>query len=206
MYGHGVGATRPNTAGMPLLSVALLAIIVISGCVGSNPDIKQLAKALPEVKQFLDQNPNADIKAILWDVGQVNASIDSIRADCGTQFKVGEYYMIEATDGNNRIVVWYDPKTNKAVCILRQGQPETLVHTNTASASISSDIESISLRYMPRWENGTNVRLNGMLNVSLWNQTEDENFNIVKGALLGSWSDVRIDDSHYTTNDRTVVL
>lgn len=109
---------------LKIIVIVLLLGVLSSACIGATTDIQQLAKAIPDVKAFLDENPNADIKAVLWEESSVNESIESIREACGSQFRVNEYYKIDVSDGRNNLVVWYDTTSNKAICILRKGVQE----------------------------------------------------------------------------------
>lgn len=78
-----------------------------------------LASSLPQVKEFLNQYPNAKISVALWDSSSVEKSIDSIRADCGVQFAVADYYKVTVVDPSLSLVVWLDKSGQNVMCAVK---------------------------------------------------------------------------------------
>jgi len=140
------------------LFFSLFCATLLSGCVTNSEggtDVTAFAQSLPQVKEFLAQYPTAKIVVTLWDSTTVEKNIVSIRADCGEQFAVGDYYKVAITDPSFSLVVWLDKSTQNVMCAIKGP-------TGVAAASVtpaqpvestatpkSSAVPSVGLPPMP---------------------------------------------------------
>lgn len=104
-----------------LLALALLAVIVVSGC--TSTDLSGFAKALPEVQSFLESNPNADVRVALWPQTAVEAELASIQEACGAPVAAAALYKVDIIDTNLDVTMWIDATTRQPVCIIKRGVP-----------------------------------------------------------------------------------
>ena len=61
-----------------IISILIFGIIFIGGCV-SQGNINSFVQTLPQVEKFLNEHPNAEIKAVLWNEELVESNIDIIK-------------------------------------------------------------------------------------------------------------------------------
>ncbi len=116
----------------PALVFSVIAAVLVSGCTGN--DATSMIKALPEVQQFLNAHPNADITAVFYDIKTVSMVIDDIVADCGKQMEIRDYWKIVVKENDSEITVWVDGKTNKPLCMIKKGAQTTTTPNATATA------------------------------------------------------------------------
>jgi len=101
---------------------SLFCATLLSGCVTNSEggtDVTALASSLPQVKEFLDQYPNAKVSVALWDSTTVEKNIAAIRADCGEQFAAGDYYKVSVVDPSFSLVVWLDKSSQNVMCAVK---------------------------------------------------------------------------------------
>ena len=109
------------TARYFLAAFALSLVLLSSGCVTkTGGDITSVAKAIPEVKSFLSEYPNSTVVVSLWDNTTVYDNIASIRAECGNQFSVKDYYRVSISDPSLSFVVWLDRSSLVMTCAVRK--------------------------------------------------------------------------------------
>ena len=102
---------------MALAGLIALALI-LSGC-PSRGDALDLAYALPDVQEFLAQNPEAGVKAIYLSQDDVSADIDSIREKCGQQMEEVPYYYVTITQDDQTIEVYTDSDATRVLCLIK---------------------------------------------------------------------------------------
>ncbi|MDD5348266.1 MAG: hypothetical protein PHT59_06615, partial [Candidatus Omnitrophica bacterium] len=123
------------------LLFSLFCATLLAGCVtspgGQGTDVTAFASSIPEVKTFLDQYPNARIVAAFWDSTMVENSIASIRADCGAQFAVADYYKVTVTDPALSLTVWLDKSGQNVMCAVKSST-STATPTNTKKGTITA--------------------------------------------------------------------
>ena len=104
------------------LLISVFCATLLSGCVTNSEggtDVTALASSLPQVKAFLEQYPNAKISVVLWDSATVEKNIASIRADCGEQFAVADYYRVSVIDPSFTLTVWLDKSGQNVMCAVK---------------------------------------------------------------------------------------
>jgi len=112
-----------------LFLLSLLGVIALAGCTAS-VDVSSVAKQLPAVQEFLNQHPDAEIKALLLSSETVQQNIDEITKACGGSLPVKSYWKVELTENNNLIIVYLEPKEITPVCISRTKLTESGEVTN----------------------------------------------------------------------------
>ncbi|MBI2578269.1 MAG: hypothetical protein HYW26_01010 [Candidatus Aenigmarchaeota archaeon] len=137
-----------------LLGLALF----VSGCIGQS-DITPVIKALPEVQQFLAQNPDADIRAFLVPSKTMNQTISSVEAECG-QMDIKDYWKVLITKKNVNLTVWVDSETRNPVCIIKPG-----IVTNQTEIPPKVDLSSKIIRIDGASDNQIAVRNIGSVSI-----------------------------------------
>ncbi|MCK4730042.1 MAG: hypothetical protein KAT28_01880 [Candidatus Aenigmarchaeota archaeon] len=112
-----------------LITSLLFSIIFVSGCTNQT-DITSIAEKIPQVQNFLETHPDADIKAVLWDKNFVETKIGLIREDCGEQMKIQDYYKVDLKTNSINLTLWLDTKDQTVLCAIRKGN-NTSDETNT---------------------------------------------------------------------------
>ena len=75
-----------------IVSSLLIVAIFFSGCVSQEDAIKNLAKQTDLAKDFLKDNPNAEIIVVKLSADDVSGIISEIRSKCGPQMQVKAYW------------------------------------------------------------------------------------------------------------------
>jgi len=102
--------------------ISVFCATLLSGCVTNSEggtDVTALASSLPQVKEFLDQYPNAKVSVALWDSTAVEKNLASIQADCGAQFAVGDYYKVSVVDPSFSLVIWLYKSSQNVMCAVK---------------------------------------------------------------------------------------
>jgi predicted small secreted protein len=135
------------------LLLSIFCSTLLAGCLtaAGGTDVTALASSLPQVKQFLNQFPNAKITVALWDSAAVQKNIDSIRADCGQQFAVGDYYRVSVADPSLTLVVWLDKSTQNVMCAVKSAGTSQVPSpgTTTVPPASSTTVPSEEVPPMP---------------------------------------------------------
>lgn len=119
----------------PLFPAILVGTVFLSMCLTSdNTDITAVVKLLPDVQQFLNEHPDAEIKAALWSTSSVDANIEGIRKDCGPQMESKGYWKAEVKEKNLNLIIWLDNETRQPVCVVKTGISAVPLPSTTSSA------------------------------------------------------------------------
>lgn len=100
------------------LILLIMFIAVLSSCVPQG-DVTLIVKALPDVKEFLDKNPNVEIKAVLLSKETIGEIIAEIRESC-LALPIKAYWRTEIKEGANQLLVLLDAETQQPVCIVKK--------------------------------------------------------------------------------------
>src|SRR3989338_772509 len=115
----------------------LLIIILIAGCTQSG--LTPIAKNLPEVKEFLNQYPEAAITASAYSPSAVKFVVENFKEQCPNLGEEGKSYQkVTVIDGPSKqmLIVWIEAKTNEFVCAIRtslSGEIVTATSSTTAT-------------------------------------------------------------------------
>lgn len=126
-------------ASKKVILAILMATVIASGCTDSNADVTAAAEALPQVQEFLDENPDAEITAVRWNSDYLQDNQDQIPEKCRPAIEMEkDHYKVDIQDEEEQINVWLGAEQKEVMCIKREGS-----ENNTESNS-SSDINSES--------------------------------------------------------------
>jgi hypothetical protein len=107
-----------------IVTLLLVSIIFVSGCTNQT-DITSLVEKIPQVQNFLETNPDAEIKAVFWSKDFVETKIDLIREDCGEQMKIQDYYKVDLKTNSINLTLWLDTKDQTVLCAIKKGSNTT---------------------------------------------------------------------------------
>src|SRR3989344_3459670 len=114
----------------------LLIIILIAGCTQSG--LTPIAKNLPEVKEFLNQYPEAAITASAYSPSAVKFVVKNFAEQCPNLVEEGKSYQkITIVDGKTKqmMIVWIEAKNNEFVCAIRTSLSGEIVTTTSSTTT-----------------------------------------------------------------------
>jgi len=107
---------------LPLLIVFLIPVVMSSGCINIDPST--IAMANPLIQGFLEEHPNADIRATHYSAEEAESMLEEIRSDCDNEY-IGakEFYKVNITDPDTDFyaIVWIDWETKNIECAWKLG-------------------------------------------------------------------------------------
>lgn len=100
---------------MEVLKFFIIVFIVssgmfVSGCT-DNQDVSSIFSALPEVQQFLDDNPTASVNIVYWSLDEVDKISSELEEQFGKSVTPVAMYKATVTDGDVEVIAWIDAKT-----------------------------------------------------------------------------------------------
>jgi len=128
------------------IAVILLVGLLLFGCTANNADLTALAQNLPALQGILKQYPNADIKVVLVNAGQIQGMQDTIKTQCGIALASKDYYAINVNDPSTKaiIVAYISADSQQLVCAYKQGSPIGVLDQSTSQIQPISPIVSDS--------------------------------------------------------------
>ncbi len=108
-----------------LVPALLILMLLASGCVSLDPT--SLALASPAVSKFLEDYPNAEVKATHYTAEESAAILDKIAADCEKEtVSPKEYYKVTITDEGSDldVVAWVDVENQLVECVVKRGSSD----------------------------------------------------------------------------------
>jgi len=139
-----------------LVILVLLTVLLLSGCVSQEEVIKNLAKQTDLAKDFLKENPNAEIIIVKLSSDDVSSIINEIRDKCGNQMQVKAYWKVSINDPDTQsaITSWIDVETQEVLCTYRISTGIVVTTTPTVSCSpcfsyfayVNHDSSKVNLR------------------------------------------------------------
>ena len=125
---------RTNFALILLLSLTVLA----SGCLDGQQEVTGVVETLPEVQEFLDDNPDASIDAVRWNSDYIDDNFDDIKETCQPAIDTEkDHYRVKVEDDSETIVTWLEAEEMEVMCVTREGS-ET-----TSEEETSEEIEDV---------------------------------------------------------------
>ncbi|MBI5064992.1 hypothetical protein HZA97_02035 [Candidatus Woesearchaeota archaeon] len=97
----------------------LVVLLFLSACSGMT-DVTSLVKTFPEVQNFLEQYPDADLRVVYWSNSAVQENIAVVRSDCGDQVQVQPYWNVKVKKGELTLQLWLDGDTKQPICIIKK--------------------------------------------------------------------------------------
>ena len=91
-----------------LLILTLLLIVFIAGCSANQFAPGQLKKSVDEIRDFLNEYPNAKIVSVF--IGKDDIDIVSLREECGEHMHARDYWktVVIDPDTNTVLTLWAD--------------------------------------------------------------------------------------------------
>ncbi len=117
----------------------LVAVILIAGCTQSS--LTPIVKNMPEVKEFLNQYPEATITASAYSPTAVKFVVENFREHCPNLGEEGKSYQkVTVIDGKTKqtLIVWVEAKNNEFICAIRTSLSGEVVTTTSTSTSLST--------------------------------------------------------------------
>lgn len=91
-------------------------------------DISRIVKNLPDVQQFMQEHPSADMKIVYLGDSVIATKINDIRVQCTEDVPQVAMYYVEFKEGTNTdMKLWLDANTQQLLCALKKGVNDTLV-------------------------------------------------------------------------------
>ena len=119
--------------------LALIIIVWISGCIQT--DLTDFIRDIPEVSNFLEEHPEAEISMVLLSNEYVENNMDEVPEKCLPTIEEGKnYYNAEIIENTEEISVWISENEKKVVCVYRKGTPETQKPNLQISSPIFEEI------------------------------------------------------------------
>lgn len=140
-----------------LIVLLLIGVLFIGGCVDQGiGDIISFVRSNPEVQEFLDEHPNAEITVTLWSSDYISENLDKINEKCLPAIDVNkDYYKVDISEGDLEITIWVRAKKREVVCIVKKGFETTTTTSSTTSTIEESNTSEYFNYYCALW-NETN--------------------------------------------------
>ncbi len=102
-----------------VIEIISLAIIA-SGCTGGQ-DVTSVVKALPEVQQFMNEHPNAQITVTYWSKEEVAQYAQEISQQCDKPITPVAMYKATISEGDLKIISWINAENQIVLCSTTTG-------------------------------------------------------------------------------------
>lgn len=122
---------------MKISTLLLVAVILIAGCIQSG--MAPIVKNLPEVKEFLNQYPEAAITASAYSPASIKFVLKNFEEQCPNLGEEGKSYQkVTVIDGKTKqmMIVWVEAKNNEFVCAIRTSLSGEIVTTTSSTTTI----------------------------------------------------------------------
>jgi hypothetical protein len=130
---------------MKLWLLLIIGAVLVSGCTTiEGGSVLDIAKTSPQVQEFLEQYPDASIKATYWNSESVSGIIEDIRIECGSQMEVKDYYKVEISSSDSDLVAWVDEANRRVDCVVITPETTTTTVPITTTISFTTSTTAIS--------------------------------------------------------------
>ena len=85
--------------------------ILVSGCTDTQ-DVSSVFNALPEVQQFLEDNPTANVNVVYWSSSEIEEISPELEEQFGKSVTPTSMYKATVTDGDIEVIAWLDAETH----------------------------------------------------------------------------------------------
>lgn len=107
-----------------LASIFVFSVLVVSGCTGQGEsDVTGVVEGLPQVQQFLEENPEADISVVRLNSDYLQENEDEIPEDCVPAIDPEQaHYKATVTEKEQEMEIWLRAEDREVMCALREGK------------------------------------------------------------------------------------
>jgi len=123
----------------------MFSVLIVAGC-GSLVDLKASSEV---IKQFLNENPNADITMNTWSADDVRDNQDKITLICGKMLEEKPYYYVLIEEEEQRIEAFLDFDTGKAICVKRVGLKDDIYECSDLNVEQCRERSDCEIVYGP---------------------------------------------------------
>jgi hypothetical protein len=102
---------------LPLVAVALLVLVLVSGCIDPVTGAIDTAKMDPVMADFLAKNVRANITVNEWNEADSKNRIDYLVERCGPSINPTDYYYILVEQGENVAEAWIHRQVPSVACV-----------------------------------------------------------------------------------------
>ena len=104
----------------------------------------------PQVQNFLETHPDADIKVVLWSEDFVETKIDLIREYCGEQMKIQDYYRVDLKTNSINLTLWLDTKDQTVLSNgMKERRSSSVTSSNSVNVTLTGGEQSLIILYFP---------------------------------------------------------
>jgi len=107
-----------------LLLELIILVSFISGCV-YDKNVTSTVNAIPEVKQFLKEHPDAKIAVTFWSKEEVTNSEQEISQQCDKKIVPMDMFKSRIREGNLKTIIWINAQNLTVICSAIEETPVT---------------------------------------------------------------------------------
>lgn len=102
-----------------VLAASLFLAVLLLGCAEktSEKEVIKTVYSLPEVNQFLEENPEAEVTTIFLDAEGTKSKLKFIRAQCGNDFPEGAHWRARLVGKKEHFLAYFPQNSKKPTCI-----------------------------------------------------------------------------------------
>ena len=118
--------------------------VLASGCLDGQQEVTGVVETLPEVQEFLDDNPDASIDAVRWNSDYIDDNFDDIKETCQPAIDTEkDHYRVNVEDDSENIVTWLEAEEMEVMCVTREGS-ETTSEEETEEETAEPESEKLT--------------------------------------------------------------
>jgi hypothetical protein len=166
-----------------LTGITIIMIFILFGCTQEDFDVTDIAKASPQISEFLNTYPQSKIIATYYSSTQIQDLSEKINEDCETTIEITDYYRIKIDDldYNASITAWMRNDNKKIICIIKNPGTKPIIQINDENCpEIEQEFEllsneadelvekrknmecSLAILMVPEFENGCSTKEKGI--------------------------------------------
>ncbi len=116
------------------LALLLLSVVFIAGCTSIQNGVgtlSDLSNSYPEIRQFLAENPNSNLKTEYWNSDVISDNIQWIKSECGKDVPIKSYYVVKADSERFDLLAFIDSSKNVLECAIKRSNTGEFIATIT---------------------------------------------------------------------------
>ncbi len=104
---------------LSLLAIALIALVVVSGCIFPELEAVNRVKRNPVASDFLAENINARLSTAIWSENESRQRLAELVQKCGAQIAPTDYYYVSFQEADALLEAWVYQRTMAVACVHR---------------------------------------------------------------------------------------